>query len=79
MKNLAKDKFGNESSEKMKHSENEVELANISSDEDNEFVPIEKKRLIVLNHSGMTVTPNKIYFRFLKYYSFFFFSLTYVK
>ena len=30
--------------------ENEVELANISSDEDNKFVPIEKKRLTVLNY-----------------------------
>lgn len=34
--------------------ENEVELSNISNEnnENNEFVPIEKKRLIVLNYSG---------------------------
>ena len=31
---------------------NEVEVANISSNEDNKFVPIEKKRLIVLNYSS---------------------------
>ena len=28
-----------------------VEFSNISNDEDNEFVPIEKKRLIVLNYN----------------------------
>lgn len=38
----AKDKF-----EKI-NNENEIELADISSDEDNEFVPIKKERLIVL-------------------------------
>ena len=31
--------------------ENEAGLANIPSDEDNEFVSIRKKRLIVLNYS----------------------------
>ena len=37
-------------------SNNEVELANISSDEDNEFVPIKNRRLTVLNYSSDTNT-----------------------
>ena len=41
----------------------EVELPNISSAEDNEFVPVEKKR--------EDKTPNKIYFCFLKYHYYF--------
>ncbi|KOX78453.1 hypothetical protein WN51_07860 [Melipona quadrifasciata] len=51
--NLAKDKSENKSSEEVHiNDENEVELGNISSDEDNEFVPIEKERSIVLNYSS---------------------------
>ena len=30
---------------------NEIEIVNISSDEDNEFLSVRKKRLIVLNYS----------------------------
>ncbi|CAK9807583.1 Putative CENPB DNA-binding domain-containing protein 1 [Anthophora plagiata] len=51
--NLIKEKIKNKSSEKINiNNENDVELRNISSDEDDTFVPIKKKRLIVLNYSS---------------------------
>ena len=51
---MAKNRFGNKSSDRININKrnNEVELANISSDEDNEYVPIKQKRLIVLNYSS---------------------------
>ena len=51
--NLAKDKVESKSSEKANvKNQNKIELGNISSDEDVEFVSIKKKRLIVSNYSS---------------------------
>ena len=47
----------NKSFEKVNiNDENEVKLTNILCDEDNEFVPIKKERLIVLNYSSVSYT-----------------------
>ena len=51
--NLAKDKVESKSSEEANvKNQNKIELGNISSDEDVEFVSIKKKRLIVSNYSS---------------------------
>lgn len=56
------------------NNENEVNLPNISSNDDDEFVPIKKKRLVVLTDSTDSDTY-KIYFCFLKCHYYFFVKL----